>query len=199
MNGRRILMFAVLVGLASLWPMAAKGSGDHLQFTVNGVRFTYDLNLVRGDCDAFDGSSIHLERGQYVIPFTCRRDRMLVADMARVFFSGNVRPLRNPNVTLSMLRSEAIRGGEVKWMSSQLYKAFETEFRTINGRRWFVSTQFEDIEKNRPGNRTYWTIEGGLLVTVNANILPHISVSREWRDKRFRQLEELVSRVGISR
>jgi hypothetical protein len=195
---KRTSMLTLLLSWMSLCPTEAKAGRDHLQFTVNGVRFTYDLSSVRGDCDTFDRPSIHLKSGDYLTPFYCTRDKIWLAG-GRSFFSGVIRPLRNPNVTLTTLKTEAKPGGEAKGMFSPLYKAFETEFRTITGRRWFVSTEFEDAGKSRPANRTYWTIDSGLLVTLNATILPHISVSREWRNKRFEQLEELVSRVTISR
>jgi hypothetical protein len=195
---RRTFSLALLLSSISFWSAAAKGSGHNLEFTVNGTHFTYDLSSVRGDCDTFERSSVDLKRGEHIIPFYCTRDKVFLAG-GRSFFSGNIRPLKNPNVTLNALKSEAKPGGEVNGMFSPLYRAFETEFRTITGRRWFVSTQFEDAEKSRPANRTYWAIDSGLLVTLNATILPHISVSREWRNKRFEQLGELVSRVTISR
>ncbi len=194
---RRTFTLTLLLSSLSFWSATAKGSGHDLQFTVNGTHFTYDLSSVRGDCDTFDRSSVDLKRGEHIIPFYCTRDKVFIAG-GRSFFSGNIRPLRNPNVTLNALKSEAKPGGEASGMFSPLNKAYETEFKTINGRRWLVVTQFEDTQKNRPTNRTYWTIESGLLVTLNGNILSSLSVSREWRHKRFLQLEELVRHVTIS-
>ena len=196
---RRIAMIGMLFSSLSIWPATATGSGYETQFIVNGIRLTYDLRPIAGDCEIFDRASVTLGEGEHMIPFKCRRDKIFLADIPRVTFSGNVRPIRNQTVTLDTLRFESRPGGPKKGLFSPLYKVFASEFKMIKGQRWFVSTQFENPDKKGPANRTYWIIKHGLLVTLNATILPHEPVSREWRDKRFQQLEEIVSRVTISK
>jgi hypothetical protein len=192
-------MIGVLFSSLSIWPATATGSGHETQFIVNGIRVTYDLRPIAGDCEIFDRASVNLGKGESIIPFTCSRDTILIADAPRVKFSGYIGPIRNRTVTLDTMRVEPRGGGRGKRIFSPLYKAFESEFQMINGKRWLVSTQYENPDKRGPANRTYRIIEHGLLVTLNATILPHEPVSLEWRDKRFQLLEEIVSRVTISK
>ena len=196
---RRIAMIGVLFTSLSIWPATAKGSGYETQFIVNGIRLTYDLRPIAGDCEIFDRASVTLDKGEHIIPFTCRRDKIFLADIPRVKFSGYVGPIRNRTVTLDTLRFEPRRGGGGKGIFSPLYKAYEWEFKIIKKQRWLVSTQYEDPEKRGSANRTYWIIKHGLLVTLNASTLPHEPLSPEWRDKRFQLLEEIVNRVTISK
>ena len=195
---RRVAIIGVLFGSLSIWSTTATGSGYETQFIINGIRITYDLRPIAGDCHIFDRASVNLGTGEHIIPFNCIRDKVFLTDVGRVTFSGNVRPIRNRTVTLDTLRFEARPGGPKKGLFSPLYKAFESEFKMIKGQRWLVSTQYEKPDKKGPANRTYWIIKHGLLVTLNATILPHEPVSREWRDKRFQLLEEIVNRVTIS-
>jgi hypothetical protein len=72
------------------------------------------------------------------------------------------------------------------------------EYRSINGRRWLVTTTFEDQNQNLVAGRVFWTIEEGFLVTLNVNFT---SAPRDplWRQMRLNTLEEVVSGFDMHR
>src|SRR5688572_18313188 len=97
---RRLAMIGVLFTSLSIWPATAAGSGYETQFIVNGIRLTYDLRPIAGDCQIFDRASVNLGKGEHIIPFTCIRDKIFLANVGRVTFSGYIGPIRNRTVTL---------------------------------------------------------------------------------------------------
>lgn len=142
-TGRRTPVMNSGVSALSIWPATATGSGNETQFIVNGVRITYDLRPIAGDCEIFDRASVILGKDEHIIPFTCRRNKIFLADIPRVKFSGYIGPIRNRTVTLDTMRFEPRPDGRGKQIFSPLYKVSESEFKMIKGERWLVSTQFK--------------------------------------------------------
>jgi hypothetical protein len=86
---------------------------------------------------------------------------------------------------------------EAKTHFTKRFPPGEVHSTVIVGRRWIVTTQFEDPAKTRLHNRTYWTIENNLLVTFNLNVEPDGAQPAQWKEERIQRLEKVIATVRI--
>jgi hypothetical protein len=66
-------------------------------------------------------------------------------------------------------------------------------YRQVNGRRWLVTTRFEESERHVVSNRTYWTVIRDLLITFSVDLDASPPSEPEWGQHHFDSLHGLVS------
>ena len=157
---------------------------------VDGTLFSYDLSSVPDRAIYGQRSSpMHLERGQTIRSFSALQLR-------KTQFGGSISRIKSP-LTLTDLPSEARPGGEAEHMFFPKTKPSAKEFRTVAGRRWLVTTKFEDSEKKIIRSRVFWTIEGPYLLTLNLIIDERAPTTSEWRQKQLDILEGIAATLAI--
>jgi hypothetical protein len=133
-----------------------------------------------------------LAPGQQKVPFYESRDSPLLG-IGKTFFGGVIQRLKRSPLTTEQLLSEARPGGEAEHMFFPEKKPSAKEYREVNGRRWLVTTKFDDAEKRLIRSRVWWIVVDGFLVTLNVNMVDDAPSDAAWRRRRVEQLERLVS------
>jgi hypothetical protein len=207
---RTLKLISILVISAlclGLWSptIVAKEKRCQFDIVVNGVRFGYDLSALlpfRGKCNPFFSGSLHLATHAKIIePFFTTTDGplSLFYDVpGPVVFTASIRLLRNPSLTLDDLPKHAGTGEDAEHMFFPDDKPSSIQFKTINSRRWLMTTKFEDREKRIPRSRIFSTLERGMHVTFSTVFRSAASTNPEWRYERLDLLEQLVRRFSIS-
>ena len=114
-------------------------------------------------------------------------------------FSASVSRLRSPIKALEQLPGEARPGGEAQYMFFPRGTPTDISFAVVGSRRWLISTNFADANKQFVRTQVYWGLEDGLLVTFNVNLNETAPRDVNWRQKRLLRLRELVSTFRLRR
>ena len=169
--------------------------GKHVSYTLNGTTFDYDLSVIRGDVRGHRQPPSHLKAGDYFQPFSAGSDASLLEaafDAGGVtWYSGNIRALSGKSSPANDIFQEIVARGISKRVFAKSPPI--REYRSINGRRWLVTTH---KEQNLITNRTFWAIENGFLVTFNVNFVS-APTDPAWRESRLATLEKIVSRFQM--
>lgn len=171
--------------------------GTRASYHINKSVFVYDLHAVRGAELPIADSATSLRPGENKIPFNAQPDATPFS--VRDAFSGNIRRLKTPAPTVDDLRSEAKPHGETEHMFFPEAKPSAVDYQTLNGRRWLVTTKFEDDAKQIVRSQVWWTVIDGFLVTFNLQIYEDAPRETKWRTERVKKLQTLVSAFRYSR
>jgi hypothetical protein len=133
---------------------------------------------------------IHLKVGQHDQIFSAQAGASLFSGGGQSSFGASVSK-QNASLTLDTLPAEAKKHFTKRFAPGEVHST------VIAGRRWIVTTQFEDPAKARLHNRTYWTIENNLLITFNLNVEPDGSQPAQWKEERIQRLEKVIANVRI--
>lgn len=205
---RRLVLFVLIETLSfSLSEqMALAQNRCEFDLTVNGANLRYDLSPLlpfHGECRPFYAGSVRLARGESIQPFYTTTDGPLKLlygrDVGPVVFTGVIRALENPHLTLDELPSHYPSGDDWQQLLYPHGKPSSAiTFTTINARHWLVRTKFEDPQKKIPQGRVYLTLEGGQRVLLTIIFRDRAPRDISWREKRLALLEELVRRLRIN-
>jgi hypothetical protein len=172
--------------------------GTRASYRINNSIFDYDLRSIGGALLPVTDLVIALRPGQSKIPFSAQPDATLFGGV-RETFSGNIRRPNKTALAVDDLRSEARPGGETEHMFFPEAKPSAVDYQTINGRRWLVTTKFEDDAKQIVRGQVWWTVIDGFLVTFNVQIYEDAPRDAKWRNERVGKLQKLVSAFRYSR
>jgi len=167
--------------------------GKRVSYTLNGTTFSYDLSAIHGDVRGHRQPPKQLQAGSDFTPFHVGSDASLLEaafDAPGVtWYGGNIYALSG----ISASTSDIFREINARGVSKRYFAKSPTrEYRSVNGRRWLITTIFEDRDRSLVDGRVFWTIADGFLVTFYVNFT---SAPRDpsWRQKRLATLEKLVS------
>ena len=163
---------------------------DGATYVINGRAFHYDFRAI-GSGEIRDAGPTHLAPGRYKRTLYKLQEGPIFSS-GRTLFGGIIRRLHNGNLTTDGLKSTRDRGEETENIKADNRPAV-VKCRQVNGRRWFVRTQFRDRERRSVTSRTYHTVIGDLLITLYVDFDTSSTLKSEWAQKCLNALDQLVS------
>jgi hypothetical protein len=167
--------------------------GKRVSYTLNGTTFSFDLSAIGGDARGHRRPPKELRAGSDFTAFVAGNDASLLEGAfgtpGVTWYGGNIHALSSPSSPTSDLYREAnARGISKRYFA----KSPTREYRSVNGRRWMITTTFENRDRSLVEGRVFWTIGYGFLVTFNVNFTS-APTDPTWRQKRLARLEKLIS------
>src|SRR6266540_2718083 len=161
-------------------------------YLINGRVFDYNFRAIgRGEVRDVGPGSTNLAPGEYKRTLYKLQEAPIFS-RGHAIFGGIIRRLHNANLTIDGLKSTRDRGEETGSIKAHNRPA-AVEYRRVNGRRWFVRTQFRDKERRSVTSRTYDTVIGGFLITLYVDFDTSSTLKSEWAQKCLDTLDQLVS------
>ena len=173
--------------------------GKRVSYTLNDATFSYDLSMIRGDVRGHRQPPRRLAAGSDFVPFLVGSDASLIGGAfdapGATSYGGSIRAL---SATASS-RGDIVRQIRASGISKDYFaKSPHREYRSINGRRWLVTTAYEDGVRRLVGRRVYWAVEGDFLITMYVGFTS-APADLGWREKRLATLEKLVAGFQMRR
>jgi len=159
-------------------------------YVINGRAFQYDFRAI-GSGEIRDAGPTHLAPGKYKRTLYKLRKAPLF-DNGRALFGGIIRRLHDADLTTHGLKSIRDRGQETGNIKADSRPAL-VEYRQVNGRGWFVRTEFLDREKKAVTSCTYHTVISGLLITLYVDFDTSFTLNSEWAHTSLDALDRLVT------
>jgi hypothetical protein len=159
-------------------------------YVIDGKAFYYDFRAL-GSAEVRDVGPTHLPPGHYKRTLHQLQEAPIFSN-GRALFGGIIRRLHDANLTTDRLKSIRDRGRETEDIKADNRPA-AVQYRQVNGRRWFVRTEFRDKERRSVTSRTYHTITSGLLITLYVDLDTSFTLKLEWEQRCLDALDQLVS------
>jgi hypothetical protein len=159
-------------------------------YIINGRAFQYDFEAI-GRGEIRDPGPTSLAPGEYKRTFYKLRDAPIFST-GRAIFGGIIRRPRAGSLTAEAVESKRDSGGETE-TTRRKNSAATVQHREVNGRRWLVTTRFQDRERQIVMNRTYSTVISGLLITLYVDLDASSRSKPEWAQQCLYSLDRLVS------
>lgn len=196
---RRFVAVTVVMMSVTNYALASQWKSREVTCEIDGIVFEYNLPPGSGRVNVIPPRIVHLKPGGYKMPFTTSDAIFPSISVGHTTFSACVVRSINPKLTVDQLPSEARAGREAKYMFYPREKPTQLEYRNVDGRRWLVTTHFDDPGKRIVTNRTFWAVEDGFQATLAVNFDESAPLTATWRAKRLRVLDELVSGFRMRR
>lgn len=159
-------------------------------YLIDGQTFYYDFRSL-GSGEIRDEGPTHLPLGHYKRTLYELQDAPLFSS-GRALFGGIIRRLHDADLTTHALMSTRDRGQDTGDIEAD-NRLTVVECRQVNGRRWFVRTEFRDREKQAVTSRTYHTVITGLLITLYVDFDTSSRLKSEWAHTSLDALDRLVA------